>query len=377
MTGGRARVSVLIPAYNYAHFVLETLESVRAQNYPDLETIVVDDGSTDSTRSLLESRSDLIYLRQDNQGLSAARNRALAAATGDYIQFLDADDRLGPGSIRRRVELLERMPSIAFAGCRSALFSRRLPDVLAPLYKEWRLPADGCLDLGLCYFNLGPPHSFLVRRASIEKSGLRFDTSLRACEDYDFWLRLSASCGLPAYQDTAWVFYRVHSTSMSKSYANQYRHDAELCRRVLALFDCAPPWMRARPTADYLTAMTAASAHTARKLWYHASEEFPVFVRGHLTELLSRLEAQPIGSRRPATVLLYVARSRSAIKGMVLHDGSLGRDLLQRFGEALNWSGLLSLRALRSGSARPSNRTLLALVRHDLLDFRHALFSRH
>ena len=87
------RISVIIPTYNYAHFLIDAVQSVLSQPVTDLEVIVVDDGSTDDTVVVLNLfKSRINYIHQDNCGLSAARNTGIAASTGEYIEFLDADD---------------------------------------------------------------------------------------------------------------------------------------------------------------------------------------------------------------------------------------------------------------------------------------------
>ena len=91
-------VSILIPAYNAAPWIRQAIESALAQSWPRTEIIVVDDGSTDGTREQAAGfvRHGVQVLQQDNKGAAAARNRAMAAAEGDFLQFLDADDLLGP-----------------------------------------------------------------------------------------------------------------------------------------------------------------------------------------------------------------------------------------------------------------------------------------
>src|SRR6266436_3460386 len=105
------KVTVVIAAYNAEKFIQETLESVAAQSLDKLELIVVDDGSTDSTPDILRAFADrrLIVLRQDNRGVSAARNAGLALARAPYIFFLDADDILLRDALLRMVTTLDRM----------------------------------------------------------------------------------------------------------------------------------------------------------------------------------------------------------------------------------------------------------------------------
>src|SRR5215208_7256201 len=110
----RPLVSVVIPCYNQAHFLGEAIESVLAQSHPNFEIIVVDDGSPDDTSEVAEHYPEVRLVRQENQGLSAARNAGLARSEGEYVVFLDADDRLLPEALKTGVECLEAHPECAY-----------------------------------------------------------------------------------------------------------------------------------------------------------------------------------------------------------------------------------------------------------------------
>src|SRR5919107_192619 len=107
---GTDLVSVVIPCYNQAHFLSEAIESVLAQTYPYFEIIVVDDGSTDNTSEVAGRYSGVRCIRQDNQGLSGARNSGLRHSKGEYLVFLDADDRLLPQALEVGLECLRAYP---------------------------------------------------------------------------------------------------------------------------------------------------------------------------------------------------------------------------------------------------------------------------
>ena len=105
------RVSVIIPTYNSARFVVQAVESVLAQTYSDFEVIVVDDGSTDNTPVALAGyRQKIRYLHQENRGPSAARNAGYRASQGDYVLFLDSDDLIPPDTLERQVSFLNDHP---------------------------------------------------------------------------------------------------------------------------------------------------------------------------------------------------------------------------------------------------------------------------
>jgi glycosyltransferase involved in cell wall biosynthesis len=111
-------VSVVIPCFNQAKYLCGALQSVHAQDWPAIESIVVDDGSTDDTSAVAHAHGATIVLRQDNRGLSAARNAGLAVAHGEYVLFLDADDELLPDAVSSGVEVLARNLGVAAVGRR-------------------------------------------------------------------------------------------------------------------------------------------------------------------------------------------------------------------------------------------------------------------
>ena len=104
--GEPSLVSVVIPCYKQAHFLGHAIESVQRQTYPAVEIIVVDDGSPDGTRAVVESFPAVNYVRQENKGLSAARNRGLRESQGSYLVFLDADDLLLPDAVAAGLQTL-------------------------------------------------------------------------------------------------------------------------------------------------------------------------------------------------------------------------------------------------------------------------------
>lgn len=182
-------VSVVIPTYNLAQFLPEAVASVRAQQWPGLEIIVVDDGSTDGTPEILERlarEGGLRWFRQENAGAAAARNRGIQEASGSWVAFLDADDFWLPGKLAAQFEALERKPSAAFS----------YTDVLVRREDgsegELACPrAERTLFEKLLSGNVFATPTALVRRDCFEEVGL-FDPSLRTGEDWDMWLRLSS-----------------------------------------------------------------------------------------------------------------------------------------------------------------------------------------
>lgn len=261
------RVSVIIPTLNYGHFLLHAIESVLSQTVKDLEIVVVDDGSTDRTFELVRPYENTIkYIYQENKGLSAARNTGIANSTGEFIQFLDADDMLGPNSLGLQLRYFERHPEVHIAVCRNNLFEETTPDGHPVIFGSWRL-FQRHLDLHLCHFNIAPPHAYLCRRRAIIETGW-FDTRLKACEDYDFWLRAAVRGFIPHYNPEGLVYYRRHKESMSANLVNQHLHDAILHKRLSELLDQYPKYPEGRRVGGLL-AFSSGALVTAARLHSH------------------------------------------------------------------------------------------------------------
>lgn len=204
-------VSVIVPAFNAAPFVEQAIASVRAQTWPRWELIVVDDGSTDGTAAILAREQDprIRIVSQDNAGVGAARNAALEIARGDYVAFLDADDRLPPESLSRRVAYLDANPSVDIVNGGilvtegGKVVRRHVPlTAIQPL-----LPRLAALDERVFF---GP--FYMLRRSRIESQ--RFPAGLSHCEDLCFFLELADQANLVYGAVDAEVYeYRKHGAS--------------------------------------------------------------------------------------------------------------------------------------------------------------------
>ena len=184
----RPTVSVVIPTYNLAPLLPGAVESARAQDWPGLEVIVVDDGSTDGTPAVLErlAAEGVRCFRQENAGAASARNRGIREARGEWVAFLDADDFWLPGKLAAQFEALAARPAAAFS----------YTDVMVRTADgaESVLPCPGRgrpLLTQLLAGNVFATPSALVRRDCFDEVGL-FDPALRTGEDWDMWLRLAA-----------------------------------------------------------------------------------------------------------------------------------------------------------------------------------------
>jgi glycosyltransferase involved in cell wall biosynthesis len=210
-------VSVVIPAYNAAAFLGETLDSVLAHSYPNLEIIVVDDGSTDATPRFLDSYRDRIcVLRQANAGQAAARNYGAREAHGELLVFLDSDDLWDPDKIARQVALLCHFPVALAVILRSprhrypgaSIGIKRSPGLPAAIRRHSPGPAAGPL-----HHHPGPGPVAAPRL----RSDRGFDETplMRGHEGYALWLRL-ATQGSFIYSPDTLVSYRWHNQQATR-----------------------------------------------------------------------------------------------------------------------------------------------------------------
>jgi glycosyltransferase involved in cell wall biosynthesis len=207
-------VSVIIPTYNRGWIIKEAIDSVLAQDYRDFELIVVDDGSTDNTPEVLDAyRGTIKVFRQENKGVSAARNRGIAEASGRFIAFLDSDDLWLPQKLSRQVEFFNTTPDALI--CQTEEVWIRSGVRVNPK-KRHQKPSGMIFEpsLALC---LVSPSAVMIRRSLLEIVG-NFDETLPACEDYDLWLRIS--CRFPVYRiDTPLIIKRGgHEDQLSASF---------------------------------------------------------------------------------------------------------------------------------------------------------------
>ena len=184
----KPQVSVIIPTYNRARIIKEAVDSVLAQDFKDFELIVVDDGSTDNTSSVLAPYGDDIRIHfQENKGVSAARNRGIAEASGQFIAFLDSDDLWLPQKLTTQVEFFNQTPDALI--CQTEEVWIRNGIRVNPK-KRHKKPSGMIFEpsLALC---LVSPSAVMIRRELLDSAG-GFDETLPVCEDYDLWLRISS-----------------------------------------------------------------------------------------------------------------------------------------------------------------------------------------
>jgi glycosyltransferase involved in cell wall biosynthesis len=212
-------VSVVVPAYNYAGYILETLDSVFSQTLGDIEIIVVNDGSTDNTAEVLRPLREagrIKYVEQANGGLASARNTGFREARGEFLAFLDADDLWPPDKLEWQVAAMRGDPKVIVVYGRSvnmgedpenAVGRRSLPSGM--VYEEF----------------IVSNHMRSAGQALIRADALRavdgFDAGIRYGEDWELWIRL-AEKGPFEYVDKLALYSRNHDSNMSKKILRMY-----------------------------------------------------------------------------------------------------------------------------------------------------------
>jgi glycosyltransferase involved in cell wall biosynthesis len=232
---GEPVVSLIIPCFNGARFLPEALESVRAQTYRRWEIIVVDDGSTDHSAAVAGSYPDVRCLRQSNRGLGASRNTGIAAAGGEFLVFLDVDDRLLPQAFEVGLEQLSRSPDNAFVSGHVHLISEK---------GEWlETPADKCITsdhyqtlLRYCYIWTTAPVMF--RTSAVRAIG-GYSDDFHGAADWDLLLRLTRLFPVSCHEHVV-AEYRIHDAQMTKDLAHMLS-DCLRCLRRQSPYASADP----------------------------------------------------------------------------------------------------------------------------------------
>ncbi|SNC74370.1 Glycosyltransferase involved in cell wall bisynthesis [Marinobacter sp. es.048] len=226
-----ATVSVVTPTYNRARFLPDAVASVLAQTYADLELIVVDDGSVDNTRKVLEpflSDGRVRYFYQENQGQSHARNHAIEQATGDFIAFLDSDDLWAPYKLKKQLAILKANPDVDVIHGDEAMIDEQGSVISLENMKRY----SGYITRYLLADNSVSIATVLVRRRCFDEMG-GFDTSMGVADDYELWLRFSARY-LFHYEPCIVASYRVMADQISSDKRRRFAANEKIIRTFLA-----------------------------------------------------------------------------------------------------------------------------------------------
>jgi len=271
------KVSIIIPTYNRQQFILRAVNSVLKQTFTDYEIIVVDDGSHDSTRQLLEPyMGKLRYFYQENAGISSARNRGIKEAKGEYLAFLDSDDTWVPEKLDLQVAILEKDKKIGLVFCKM----NRI-DEYGKLCgtKPDKFTGKNFKDLITNWGDI-PTSTVLLRRECIEKVGY-FDETLETMEDFELWLRVAEKFAIEAISDRNLADYYLHSEQITKNPIHVYEGYIKLQRKLLSYYENKPTQIIKKRIAEseYVLSriyFNKKCYHKALSLVYSSICHFPV-----------------------------------------------------------------------------------------------------
>jgi len=217
------KVSVIIPAYNAGPFLEQAVRSIQAQTHTDHEIVVVDDGSTDDTAKVMAAFGDgIIPVYQENQGAAAARNAGVAASSGSYLAFLDADDWIAPDKLATQSRYLDSHPDVGLVAGGLEIVDAQGRHL--SVHKPWVHVPVITLQ-ALTFVGLVGVHGVLLRREAFDRVG-GFDTAITHVEDMDLWWRLMVAGCRFAWLPGIVGSYRVHGTSLSQGF--QRHHDKSI-----------------------------------------------------------------------------------------------------------------------------------------------------
>ena len=293
-------VCAVVPTYNSADSLPNAIESIRNQNWPGLEIIVVDDGSTDDTAAVLRKlgAGDLRVIRQKNGGPGAARNRALEITAAEWVAFLDADDIWLPHKLEMQMDCLrsERSHGFCYADSLRRTISgtesvRRAPGLAKGAFRSLLLGPR---------FDLS---TVVVRRDCFAQVGL-FDPELRTGEDWDLWLRLSALCH-GCYVPKPLSVYRVPSDPDKYPLPMYERCQVRILGRLFSNQNIARVWPKLAQCRGQVYAWHYA---TLAKSFLHGRR-----LPGFLRLAVASVSSHPMG-------IYFLARRWSSLEGWPTFD---------------------------------------------------------
>jgi len=230
------KVSVVIPTYNRAQFIVRALESVFAQTYKNYEIIVIDDGSTDDTPQVMKQFDGrLNYIRKENGGSASACNRGIAESKGEYIAFLDSDDYWTPEKLAEQVKVLDSQPKVGIVYSRMPIINEKGERLGT---KPAGISGKNFKELLEVWGDL-PTSTVMTRRACFDKAGF-FDPALKTMQDIDMWLRIARFYDLYEIEGKVLAYYFRHSEQITTSRINVYEGLVKIYQKILKTFEDAP-----------------------------------------------------------------------------------------------------------------------------------------
>jgi glycosyltransferase involved in cell wall biosynthesis len=278
------------------------LDSVTAQTYKNFEIIVVDDGSTDNTRQIMETYigvANLRYFRQENGGQAKAKNMGLSLALGKYIAFLDADDLWEKGKLEKQIPLFSSdSVGVVYSGARYIDSSGRELDF--KLSSKYLRPQRGKVIDFLLMDNFVPFSSSVVRRECFERFGV-FDETLKMGIDWDLWLRISTGYAFDFVGQPLLLYRMGHAGQMSKNAEERHRCSDRILNEFVRRFPKHVKKKALRQAWSY-TYMNRGYYHAQRslgvalKFYLRAYLQWPFSLKAIIGAIKSILKRTPLVS---------------------------------------------------------------------------------
>lgn len=238
---GEQLISVIVPCYNQAAYLSETLESVYNQTYTNWECFIINDGSTDDTQMVaqrwLEKDSRFKYIFQENRGLSSARNTGLDAASGEIIQLLDSDDLIKSNKFNTQLQLLENSEVCVcdyFSFVDGNIEEKAKHRYLSPFLENETFKGEIIRDWE--YRKSIPCHAILFKRTLISKNQIAFNETLSNHEDWHFWCRVFYFSSSISNCNEILAYYRIREKSMSSDHRMMYQGFLEVANLLLSFY---------------------------------------------------------------------------------------------------------------------------------------------
>ena len=234
------RVSVVVPLYNYGHFLDECVGSILSQEGVEVDVLIIDDASTDESLSIAEAIADResrvrVSPNVRNLGMVPTMNRGLWEVDGEYLVKFDADDVLTPGALARATALMEAHPSVGFVYGFPVTFSQSPPPPARTKVRSWTIWAGHdwirirCRKGANCIYQ-----PKVVMRASALRRAGKYRVELGHAPDFDMWMRLAAVADVGRVNGPAQGYYRIHSQSWQRTMSDFYLKDLDRHRQIFA-----------------------------------------------------------------------------------------------------------------------------------------------
>jgi glycosyltransferase involved in cell wall biosynthesis len=290
-------VSVVIPTYNYGRFIVDAIRGVLDQTRPPSEIIVVDDGSTDDTAAVVGAFGDGVrYIRQDNAGVCAARNRGVSESTSELVAFLDADDIWEPTNLEKQLARFESDAEIGLVHCAMREFDGETGETIR-FYMEGG--EDGVADNLLLWEGpviVGPGGAVTVSRKAFDQVG-GFDSRMHVGEDWDFCYRVARLFKIGFVAEPL-VNYRNHNAAAHRNIENMERGMLMFYEKAFATDDPEILKLRRRAYGNFHKVMAGSYFHSGRmgKCFSHAAKS--IWMRPRNLEYFLRFPMRRFAVRR-------------------------------------------------------------------------------